>query len=170
MPIKKNTRVLALDPGTRETGYAVLTSQYDLITWGVKTFRRRKEPHKLLFEAKEAIKKIIEAERPDVLIIERPFRGRWRSISHLNVLVEELDALAKKEKLKVCKFSPLTVKKILCGNGRATKRQLARVIVKDYFPSLKRYYRYKRKFSKRHWGHAFDAVALGLTYLKQRRE
>ncbi|MCK4351824.1 crossover junction endodeoxyribonuclease RuvC [candidate division WOR-3 bacterium] len=170
MPRNKNTRVLALDPGTRETGYAVLTSRYDLITWGIKTFRRRKEPHKMLKEARDTIERIIDVEKPDVLAIETTFRGRWRNISRLEVLVEEFMDLGKKKRLKVYGFSPLTVKRVICGNGRATKRRLSKIVTQKYFPSLKRYYRYKHTYSRRHWQHAFDAVAIGLTYFRLRRE
>lgn len=156
---KRNKRILAIDPGTRETGYAILTSRYDLITWGVKTFRRNPSPRKLLDEAKRTIERLIDLDKPDVLVIEKPFfGGHWKSIPQLSVLADEFKALGKEKNLKVVELSPITVRKVLCGKGRATKRKLARTIIKEYFPALKRYYRYKQKFSKRH--------ALGLTYIK----
>ena len=62
-------------------------------------------------------------------------------------------------------YSPSTVKKFICGNGRAGKYDVARVVVSKY-PELKVYLTQDRAWKERFHQNMFDAVALGMMVTK----
>ena len=41
MPLNKKQRILAIDPGTRELGFAIM-EENDLIYYGVKTLKKKR--------------------------------------------------------------------------------------------------------------------------------
>ena len=57
------------------------------------------------------------------------------------------------------------VRKIVCGNGNATKQEMAKFLAMLY-PELRVRLNQDRKYKERYWGHMFDAVGLGTCYLK----
>jgi Holliday junction resolvasome RuvABC endonuclease subunit len=59
-----------------------------------------------------------------------------------------------------------TVKKAICGNGRASKKDVARVIVSK-FPELKVYLTQDRTWKELYQENIFDAVALGMMVNKR---
>ena len=131
--------MFAIDPGTRQMGVALLEGG-KLLYHGVKTFRREPEPHKALEAGRKAVPRLIDDFRPDVLVVEKAFFANNRNTALLNVLVDEIRALAMRKRLKVLGFAPSTVKKAICGNGRASKAEVARVVVLRYperYPELK---------------------------------
>jgi len=157
---KKNSKILAIDPGTREMGIALLDSG-KLIYHGVKSFCRNITPHEKLKEGRRTILRLIQDFQPKILVIEKTFFAHNRNASLLNVFADEIVSLAKRKKLKVIGFAPNTVKKYICGNGRASKKEVARVIVARY-PELKVFLTQDRAWKEKFHQNMFDAVALGM--------
>jgi crossover junction endodeoxyribonuclease RuvC len=155
-----NTRILAIDPGTREMGVALLEGG-NLVHHGVKTIKNRRSPHEILKEGRGIIVRLINDFRPGVLVVEKTFFSSKRS-ALLNVFADDIQALGKRKGLKVVSFAPNTVKKFISGNGRASKEEVAQVIVSK-FPELKVYLTQDRKWKLRYHENMFDAVALALT-------
>jgi len=83
----------------------------------------------------------------------------------LNIFVDEIKAIARRKKLQFLSYAPSTVKKFICGNGRASKKEVARVIVSK-FPELKVYLTQDRAWKERYHQNMFDAVALGMMVTK----
>jgi Holliday junction resolvasome RuvABC endonuclease subunit len=79
----------------------------------------------------------------------------------LNVFVDEVRTLGRRNGLRVISLAPSTLKKHITGNGRASKAEVARVVVAKY-PELRVYLSQDRKWKERYHGNMFDAVALGL--------
>jgi Holliday junction resolvasome RuvABC endonuclease subunit len=75
--------------------------------------------------------------------------------------VDEIKAIGRRKGLEVKGFAPSTVKKAICGNGRASKKEVARVIVSKY-PELKVYLTQDRVWKELYHQNMFDAVALGM--------
>jgi len=61
-----------------------------------------------------------------------------RNAALLNIIVDGTKASGRRKRLKILSFAPSTVKKYISGNGRATKKEVARIIVSKY-PELKVY-------------------------------
>lgn len=160
MPNSKKLKVLAIDPGTREMGVALLEDGA-LIYQGVKTIRRKKSPHETLRAGRKIILRLINDLKPNVLAVEKTFFSNNRNSALLNVFADEIRAVGKRKGLKVLAFAANTVKKAICRNGRASKEELARAVVSKY-PELNVYLGQDRKWKSRYHANMFDAVALGM--------
>jgi Holliday junction resolvasome RuvABC endonuclease subunit len=158
-------KVLAIDPGTREMGIAFLDDS-KLIYYGVKTIKKQKYPHETLKEGRKIILRLINDFRPNTLIYEKAFFANNRSASLLNVFVDEINAIGRRKGLEVKGFAPSTVNKYICGNGRASKKEVARVIVSKY-PELKVFLTQDRAWKEEYHQNMFDAVALGMIQEKR---
>jgi Holliday junction resolvasome RuvABC endonuclease subunit len=95
------------------------------------------------------------------LVVEKTFFVNNRNAALLNVFVDDIKAIGKRKGLKVISYAPSTVKKFICGNGRASKGELAKVVVSKY-PELKVYLTQDRAWKERYHQNMFDAVALGM--------
>jgi len=157
---KTKERILAIDPGTRHMGVALLENG-KLIYHGVKIIRKQKTPHATLKEARKVILRLINDSRPDVLVMEKTFFARNRNVALLNVLGDEIKAIGRRKGLRVVSFAPSTVKKFICGHGWASKYQVATVMVSK-FPELKVYLTQDRAWKEVFHQNMFDAVALAV--------
>ena len=164
---KNNSKILAIDPGTREMGLAFLEEE-KLIYHGVKVIKKRKSPHETLKEGRKIVLRLIKDFKPKALVIEKAFFANNRSAALLNVFVDEIRAIGRRKGLKVMSFAPSTVKKAISGNGRASKREVARVIVSRY-PELKAYLTQDRAWKEEYHQNMFDAVALGIMIIEPHR-
>jgi crossover junction endodeoxyribonuclease RuvC len=157
---KKNSKILAIDPGTREIGIAFLEDK-KLIYYGVKVIKNRKSPGEKLREGRKIVLRLINDFKPQALVVEKAFFAQNRNASLLNVFFDEIKAIARRKKLKVISYAPSTVKKYICGNGRASKKEVAKVVVAKY-PELKVYLTQDRGWKEKYHQNMFDAVALGM--------
>lgn len=160
--------IIAIDPGTRFWGVTVFRGE-DILVSVVKILSTKGSPRKRLNEVKRVFSSLLEDYAPDVLVLEKPFLF-WSKQSHLlNVLIEEIKSLARREKMKVFEFSPRTVRKAVCGNGNASKKDMAKLICSIY-PELKIRLNQDRRYKEIYWGHAFDSAGLGVCYLKTKQK
>ena len=153
-------RVLAIDPGTKEMGVAVLQSGA-LVYHDVKVIKKGRSPRETLDRGRTAVATLIADFRPEILVIEKTFVGRNRNASLLNVLADEIQALGIQNRLKVLIFAPNAVKKAICGYGWATKAEVAKAVISRY-PELRAYMGSDRKWKTRFHANMFDAVALAM--------
>jgi crossover junction endodeoxyribonuclease RuvC len=158
--MSKAIKTLAIDPGTRHMGVALI-EQGALVHYGVRTIEKGKTPHGTLHRARKAVLRLLQDFQPDKLILEKAFFARSRRTALLNVLVDEIHALAKRRGIRVCLVAPTTVKLAICGSGHATKEQVARAVCAQY-PELKAYLDQNRKWKDKFHSNMFDAVALGI--------
>jgi len=164
---KHKSKILAIDPGTREMGIALLEGE-KLIYHGVMEIRNgSKSPHEKLREGRKIILRLIKDFKPHILVVEKAFFANNRTASLLNVFVDEIIAISKRKNLKVISYAPTTVRKFICGDGRADKRTQSEVIVSK-FPELKVYLTQDRAWKEAYHQNMFDAVALGLMVLYSR--
>jgi crossover junction endodeoxyribonuclease RuvC len=159
-----NSKILAIDPGTRAMGIAFL-DKGKLIYQGVKVIKDNiRSPHEKLREARKIILRLIKDFRPKILVIEKSFFANNKNAALLNVFVDDIKAIGKRKGLKVISYAPSTVKKFICGNGRASKQEVARAVI-SRFPELKVFLTQDRAWKERYHQNMFDAVALGIIAL-----
>jgi len=162
---KHNTKILAIDPGMKHTGIAFLEGD-KLIYQGVSVIKGEL-PHEKLSDGRKIILRLIKDFNPHVLVVEKAFFVNNRTASLLNVFVDEIMAIGKRMKLKVISYAPTTVRKFICGDGRADKKTQSEVIVSMY-PELKVYLTQDRAWKEEYHQNMFDAVALALTAISKR--
>ena len=161
-------RILAIDPGTRFMGVAFLDDG-KLIYQAVKIIAKGQSPQQTLQRAKDAIVRLIDDLEPNIVAVERTFFSQNRHTALLNVLFDEIQSLARRRRLAFISYAPSTIKKFICGNGRAGKQQVATVVVAK-FPELKVFLTQDRAWKERFHQNMFDAVALGIMVFSSRSQ
>jgi crossover junction endodeoxyribonuclease RuvC len=157
--LTQTERILAIDPGTKEIGVAVLENR-ELIFYGVKTVRDRATAQRILAQIAATTQELITRYDPRYFAIERMFVIQ-KSAALLSVAAEEIKSVAKSNGLPVYEYAPSTVRKFLCQNGAATKRDVASVVATRY-PELARHLKTQTKWEEKYYANIFDAVAVGL--------
>ncbi|MEK7793586.1 MAG: crossover junction endodeoxyribonuclease RuvC [Candidatus Hydrogenedentota bacterium] len=162
-----NRRLLALDPGTRKTGFAVFAGD-KLLHHGVKVFANRSTARGNLEEGRQFVRSLIRTHQPQILAVEKAFFSKRtpRTIL-LNLYYRQILYIGRRYGLRVETYAPSTVKKFVTGYGWAKKDLVARAVVQRY-PELKAYLVHSRQWQRRHHCNMFDAVAVGLIALDKR--
>jgi Holliday junction resolvasome RuvABC endonuclease subunit len=160
----KTKRILAIDPGTRLMGVAILEGR-ELLYYGVKTIRRPKSPREILAEASRIIQNLIAYYQPTLIVIEKTFLIQ-KSASLLMVLAEEIKNQAQRSNLQVFEYAPTYVREYLCQPNKATKRETAKKIARC-FPELRTILHRSSAFEERYYSNLFSAVALALVWYEE---
>ena len=108
--------------------------------------------------------RLITDFKPNTLVYEKAFFANNRRAILLNVFVDEIKAIGRRKSLRVMGYAPSTVKKAICGHGRASKKEVSRVIVSKY-PKLKVYLTQDMARKELYHQNVFDAVASGVMVL-----
>lgn len=151
--------ILALDPGLRDLGYAVLRGSR-LVAGGVLPLRLLPRARRSAY-ARAAVAHWIDAHHPTALVVERTYRHPVGSLHALYLLSRAVERLAHRREIAFASYAPQTVRKTLVGHGWAKKRQVATIIAARY-PSLGLYLTQDRRWKERYWQNYFDAIALAL--------
>lgn len=154
-----NHRILAIDPGTRELGVAVLDGA-ELLYYAVKTVRDRGTAQAILHQVATITSDLIAKYQPESLAIEKMFIVQ-KSAALLSVAAEEMKSVARSCRLDVYEYAPKAVRKFICQSGAATKGEVARVVAARY-PELTRYLQTRNKWDEKYYANIFDAIAVGL--------
>ena len=195
--------ILCVDPGTKYCGVAVFKDA-EIVVAQVKTLFTNGFSRKRLKEVRKVFSSLIEDYAPNVLAIERPLVSCSKRSKQLDAVINEIKRLAGEEKIKICEFSAPAVRKIICGNSNAAKKDVAEKVSLIYpelknslkenpkfdHPELKNSLNQDQKFDheklnikldedkqkneqrliENYWGHMFDAVGLGVCYLKTKQK
>ena len=128
-------RILGVDPGTLRCGYAVVET-----TAGRATKPRYIECGVVELPAQESIaerlrllasdlRDVIAELHPDELALESAFAGvNIRSALLLGQARGAILLVAAEAGLRCSEYPPATVKKTVCGNGRAQKSEVQRIV------------------------------------------
>ncbi len=163
--IKKPLKILAINPGTRYLGVAILKgqpkSQAMLIYYSIKSINNRSTTHHILQEGREIINELIHYHQPDIVIQKKVFFVQEKKSERLKKLSEAIKILAKRKNLAYIEYAPTTVRKQICQNDKATKKETTKILVSLY-PELAANLTQDKIWKDNYWDHMFDAVALGL--------
>jgi Holliday junction resolvasome RuvABC endonuclease subunit len=162
--MRNKTNVLAIDPGTREMGYAHFDG-LELIDYGVRNLRTQHRHRQAVFgKVDPIVLRLLQEKRPDVVILEKNRFSQIRSNVRLALTVYRIRSLATRRRVPVVEYDPRTVRRVVCNNGNCRKMEVARTVAVR-FPELKVYLSSDRKWKVRYYLNLFDAVACGLAYL-----
>ncbi len=125
-------KILGIDPGMAIVGYSVV--EYDgntpvlLHSGSVQTSKDKKEPARLL-EIWEDMNVIIDKYKPDVCAIEKLFFFRNQTtvmpVAHARGVIL---AVLEKYNVPVFEYTPMEVKQVLTGYGRADKKEVEQMV------------------------------------------
>lgn len=126
-------RIFGVDPGTRILGYAVLELDRELrprvLGHGACRLSPREALPMRLKRIFTALTGFVEELEPDVVVVEDVFHGKniqsALRIGESRAVVLLVASLADRE---IVEYSPATVKRAICGNGRAPKIQVQKSV------------------------------------------
>ncbi|MCB9503234.1 MAG: crossover junction endodeoxyribonuclease RuvC [Deferribacteres bacterium] len=164
MPINKknNNRILAIDPGAREMGIAIMDGD-ELIYASVKSLRPFRPQNRLKKAVKEILAKLILEYGVTTIVAENGWVSQLKN-QLFDAAFSAIKETAKQKKLPFHTHTPSSIRKIVCSNGKANKKETARKIAERY-PELTIYLEQDKRWKEQYWLHMFDAVAVGLAHL-----
>lgn len=151
--------ILAIDPGLRDLGYAVLRRQR-LITSGVLGLRRVPKAARLA-TARKHMSTWLRTHQPSAVVVEKTYRHPVPWLDELHGLSRSARNLATRRHADFATYSPQRVRSTVAGNGKAKKPEVA-LAVAHRFPSLRVYLTQDRRWKELYWQNMFDAIALAL--------
>ena len=149
-------RVLSFDVRVCRFGFAIFEGPYELLDWGVKSFRHGVNAVKV--PPSEKLASLLSEFRPHVVVVEKapPRENSW--------LVQTVIRLARNQNVPIRLVSRAAVRKRFAGQGQ-DKHAIA-MVLSTRFPELADRLPPKRKpwQSEDYRMSIFDAAALGLTH------
>ena len=125
-------KILGIDPGMAIVGYSLL--EYDgknltLLTSGsIQTEKNKKEASRLL-EIFNDMSALVEKLQPDICAIEKLFFFRNQTtvmpVAHARGVIL---TVLEKNNIPIFEYTPMEVKQILTGYGRASKKEVEQMV------------------------------------------
>lgn len=124
--IQVQGRILGIDPGSRNMGWAVLTGQGCLVDWGtVKTRPKTPQPETLLI-LHQALDDLVAQFNPARIALEDLFFSRnVQSAMRVGEARGTVLLISAQHGMPVVSYTPQKIKMILTGSGKADKDQIA---------------------------------------------
>lgn len=155
-------RILGIDPGTARLGYAFVDfdtnrSTKKLLSCGIISTSKKDIEAKRLKEIREDLESLIYEFQPEVMAIEQLF-----FFKNLKTVIPVAQArgvvleLAAAKNLQIYEYTPLQVKQIMTGQGRAEKKFVEQMVMLDLGIT-----------EKIKPDDAVDAVAMALCYIRR---
>ena len=158
--------ILGIDPGTKEMGLAILRGR-ELLAYGVHTLRNGARPYDVIGQARRVVLAAIARHAPQVVAVEEPLMLPTKRAAIMSVIAQELRARAEELNIAVVELAPFQVRQAVVGNPKATKIEVAEVLVRSGFDELRpliprRPARAALGLRPRdkYWLHMFDALGL----------
>lgn len=163
-------RILALDPGLKHTGFVLLRGEKILAhgVWHLGDGQRVPTRRKV----RERISSYLSEFEPDELVLEWPApidlrrrKKHCRTFRRLFHLAEAIEQASKARGIPSYHYDPNTIRRVVVGDGWATKEQVASLLAFRY-PELYIYLKQDRRWKEIHWRHMFDALAAAQCHMR----
>ena len=132
--LTKEKIILGIDPGTNILGFGVIAIDSKgprYVDMGVFDLRKIKDPFEKLANIFAGVSELIEVHQPVELAVESPFYGKnAQVILKLGRAQGAALTAAVMKGIPVAEYAPRKAKIAICGNGAASKEQVALMIQK----------------------------------------
>ena len=125
-------KVIGIDPGTANCGYGIVHEKdgrleaIDHGWWKTSAAERPEQRLKTIFDA---VAGLIEAHRPDAVVLEESFVGvDARTALSVGQARGAVMVAAANAGIDCAEYPPARVKQTVCGYGRAEKRQVQKMV------------------------------------------
>lgn len=151
--------ILGIDPGTATSGYGVinvLKNETKVIDWGLIETDKSNDQAQRLLVIYQKLLKIIKLHSPDIISIEKIFfAANAKTAISVGQAQGVMFYCAAKTKTKMVEYAPGTIKKIVSGSGRASKKEMQTAIRKIFGAKVR-----SEKKKRTHFDNAADALAV----------
>jgi len=127
--------ILGIDPGTNLLGFGIIRvdglGKPSYVDMGVLDLRRMPDPYQKLDIIFQKVGALCDLHHPDDLAIESPFYGKnAQVIFKLGRAQGSAMIAAISRNIPVFEYAPRKAKMAICGNGAASKEQVAMIVQK----------------------------------------
>jgi crossover junction endodeoxyribonuclease RuvC len=126
--------VLGIDPGTADTGYGLVEStgcRLRALEYGVIQTRSGVPLERRLAAIHERVEELVRGHDPDTVAVEELYFGtNVRTAFAVGQARGVVLLVAGQRGLPVRSYTPQQVKGAVCGNGRAGKEQVSRMVAR----------------------------------------
>lgn len=136
----------------------------ELADHGVKTIRQNGTLKTMLNHIETIVSRLIIEKQPRIVVIEKNNFSQIRQNVRLAIVTQRIKNISRHYEVRFAEIDSRTVRKIVCQNGNATKRELARTICIRY-PDLKAYFASDRRWKEKYYQNIFDAIGCGMAYI-----
>ena len=130
----KEKIILGIDPGTNILGFGIVRVDAKgphYVDMGVFDLRKIKDPFEKLANIFAGVSELIDEHHPDELAVESPFYGKnAQVILKLGRAQGAALTAAVMKGIPVAEYAPRKAKIAICGNGAASKEQVAMMLQK----------------------------------------
>lgn len=128
--------ILGIDPGIGRTGYAFLQkndkSQPTLLGYGCLTTPTNAPTHERLHKLFDKLNALISKYNPEVMVVEKLFfNTNVKTATVVGQAMGTIMLAGAQAELKIEQLTPLQVKIALTGYGRADKRQVQKMVMRE---------------------------------------
>ena len=134
--------ILGIDPGTATTGFGVIKkkqiknkslNEFEIVQFGVISTPKTDTPEARLKTLFEDLSSIIKKHKPQHIGIEKLFFATNQKTAIAVAQARGVIVLAAAlHNIPIIEFTPLQVKNILCGYGKAEKRQVQAMVQQTF--------------------------------------
>jgi len=132
--LTKEKVILGIDPGTNILGYGIIrvdSKGPHFVDMGVFDLRKIPDPFEKLANIFAGAGELMDEHKPDALAVESPFYGKnAQVILKLGRAQGAAITAAVMRGIPVAEYAPRKAKIAICGNGAASKEQVAMMIGK----------------------------------------
>ena len=125
-------RILGIDPGLAIVGYSVLDIEKEdniLVSSGSIQTDKNKSDSERLFEIMIDMQTIIDKYKPDVASVEKLFYFKnQKTVIPVAEARGVILAILQKNNIKIAEYTPIEVKQMITGYGRASKDEVAKIV------------------------------------------
>jgi len=129
----KSRTILGIDPGTNILGFGIVrvdeAGKPSYVDMGVLDLRRIDNAYSKLECIFEKVSALCDLHNPTDLAIESPFYGKnAQVIMKLGRAQGAAMVAAASRGVEICEYAPRKAKMVICGNGAASKEQVAMMV------------------------------------------
>jgi RNase H-fold protein (predicted Holliday junction resolvase) len=158
--------ILAISPGTRELGVAIVANN-KLLFYAVKNIVNRKSKQAILQKVTKILTQLIMDYEVSVLAIKQ-IESFYPNGDLLIATVNHIKTLAKQLKLTLYQYSSKEVYSIVCNGDKVTNHDIAKYLTVQYFELVKHINQNKlNSWKTNYYGRLFFAIALGLVCFRK---
>jgi len=118
-------KVVGFDPSLKQTGYAIVKDDFEIVTAGIIKTDQDESIEKRLYEIFFESDLIIQKFKPEFAVFEESFYHKnVKTTSILSMVRSAILVSCVKNNVKVKFFSPNLIKKSITGRGHSTKEQV----------------------------------------------
>lgn len=124
-------RILGIDPGSRNTGYAIIDAVGDgarVVDHGVVKLPQKQPVTERLKLLDTALRELVDAHHPDELVVEEVFAAHNVRSALVLGQVRGVVIVSAGASCPVFEYSARAVKKAVAGYGQADKDQVAQMV------------------------------------------